>query len=99
APQFAVSIGRTREEALRRFHSSQLWKHLQSLQKTTLREQTGGFGQGNLIGSPAPISLRVRAYPAPAGPPLSRLPFLANSVPEMHEAIELVGREVLPNFK
>src|SRR5499425_1126076 len=45
APQFAVSIGRTRAEADRRFRGSQLFKHLESLAKSTLREQTGGFEQ------------------------------------------------------
>ena len=45
APQFAVSIGRTHEEALRRFRTSQLYKHLESLKATTLREQTGGYEQ------------------------------------------------------
>jgi alkanesulfonate monooxygenase SsuD/methylene tetrahydromethanopterin reductase-like flavin-dependent oxidoreductase (luciferase family) len=49
APQFAVSIGRTHEEAVRRFRASQLFKHLESLKRSTLREQTGGLDQRNLI--------------------------------------------------
>ena len=99
APQFAVSIGKTREDALRRFHSSQLWKHLQSLQKTTLREQTGGFEQRNLIVSPDEISERIRVYRDAGVTTFSGMLFVANTVAEMHEAIELFGREVLPNFK
>jgi probable F420-dependent oxidoreductase len=98
APQFAVSIGRTREEALRRFHASQLYKHLQSLQGTTLREQTGGFEQRNLIGSPEEICERIRIYQTAGVTTFSGMLFVANSVPEMQEAIELFGREVLPNF-
>jgi probable F420-dependent oxidoreductase len=98
APQFAVSIGRTREEALRRFHASQLHKHLQSLGRTTLREQTGGFEQRNLIGNPEAICERIRVYQAAGVTTFSGMLFVANSVPEMHEAIELFGREVLPNF-
>jgi probable F420-dependent oxidoreductase len=98
APQFAVSIGRTREEALRRFHASQLYRHLQSLQRTTLREQTGGFEQRNLIGSPEEICQRIRIYQAAGVTTFSGMLFVANSVPEMQEAIELFGREVLPNF-
>ena len=99
APQFAVSIGRTREEALRRFHASQLYKHLQSLKRTTLREQTGGFEQRNLIGSPEEICERIRVYQPAGVTTFSGLLFVANTVPEMHEAIELFGREVLPNFR
>ena len=99
APQFAVSIGRTHEEAVRRFHGSQLYKHLESLKKSTLREQTGGFEQRNLIGSPEEICERIRVYAEAGVTTLSGLLFVANSVPEMQEAIELFGREVISNFK
>jgi len=99
APQFAVCIGRTREEALRRFRGSQLYKHLESLGRTTLREQTGGYEQRNLIGSPDEICERIRAYQAAGVTTFSGMLFVANSVPEMHEAIELFGRDVLPHFK
>ncbi len=65
APQFACSIGRTHEEAVQRFHASQLYKHLESLKASTLREQqAGGFEQRNLIGSPAEICERIRVYAA-----------------------------------
>ena len=99
APQFAVSIGRTHEEAERRFHASQLYKHLESLKKTTLREQTGGFEQRNLIGSPEEICERIRAYEHAGVTTLSGMLFVANTVAEMQEAIELFGREVIPNFR
>ena len=64
----------------------------------TLREQTGGFEQRNLIGSPEEISERVRVYQAAGVTTFSGMLFVASNVPEMHEAIELFGREVLPNF-
>ena len=99
APQFAVSIGRTREEAERRFRASQLYKHLESLKRTTLREQTGGFEQRNLIGSPEEICERIRVYQEAGVTTLAGMLFVANAVAEMQEAIELFGREVLPHFK
>ena len=99
APQFAVSIGRTRDEADRRFRGSQLFKHLESLKKSTLREQTGGFEQRNLIGSPEEISERIRVYERAGVTTCSGMLFVASSVAEMREAIELFGREVLPNFR
>jgi probable F420-dependent oxidoreductase len=98
APQFAVSIGRTHEEAGKRFHASQLYKHLESLKNATLREQTGGFEQRNLIGSPEEICERIRIYVEAGVTTLSGMLFVASSVPEMQEAIELFGREVIPNF-
>ena len=99
APQFAVSIGRTRDEAHRRFRGSQLFKHLESLKKSTLREQTGGFEQRNLIGSPEEISERIRVYERAGVTTCSGMLFVAGTVGEMREAIELFGREVLPNFR
>jgi probable F420-dependent oxidoreductase len=99
APQFACSIGRTHEEAVRRFHGSQLYKHLESLKRSTLRDQqAGGFEQRNLIGSPAEICERIRVYQQAGVTTCSGILFVANSVPEMKEAIELFGREVIPHF-
>ena len=99
APQLVVSIGRTQEAALRRFRGSQLYKHLESLTATTLREQTGGYEQRNLIGSPEAISERIRAYQAAGVTTLAGMLFVASTVTEMQDAIELFGREVLPNFR
>jgi alkanesulfonate monooxygenase SsuD/methylene tetrahydromethanopterin reductase-like flavin-dependent oxidoreductase (luciferase family) len=99
APQFACSIGRTHEEAVRRFHTSQLYKHLESLKRSTLREQTGGFEQRNLIGSPDEICERIRVYQRAGVTTLSGLLFVASTVPEMQEVIDLFGREVIPNFR
>ena len=100
APQFACSIGRTHEDAVQRFRASQLYKHLESLKRSTLRDQqAGGFEQRNLIGSPEEICERVRAYAAAGATTFAGLLFVANTVPEMHEAIELFGQEVITNFR
>jgi probable F420-dependent oxidoreductase len=99
APQFACSIGRTHEDATRQFHASQLYKHLTSLSRSTLRDQSGGFEHRNLIGSPDEICERIRLYERAGVTTCSGLLFVASSVPEMHEAIELFGREVIPHFR
>jgi alkanesulfonate monooxygenase SsuD/methylene tetrahydromethanopterin reductase-like flavin-dependent oxidoreductase (luciferase family) len=99
APQFAVSIGRTHDEAVSRFRGSQLFQHLESLKKSTLREQTGGFDARNLIGSPVEISERIRTYQRVGVTTFAGMLFVANTVTEMQEAIELFGQEVLPNFR
>src|SRR5258705_594722 len=80
APQFAVSIGRTHDEAVRRFRASQLFKHLESLKRSTLREPTGGFDQRNLIGSPAGISHRIRVYQRAGVTTLSGMLFVGRPV-------------------
>ncbi len=84
---------------IRRFHASQLFKHLESLKRSTLREQTGGFESRNLIGSPAEISERIRVYERAGVTTMSGMLFVASSVSEMQEAIELFGQDVLPNFR
>lgn len=98
APQFVVSIGRTREEALRRFRASQLYKHLESLKGSTLREQTGGYEDRNLIGSPTEICDRLDVYRKAGVTSVPAIFFVANTVPEIMESIELFGREVVPHF-
>ena len=94
-----MSIGRTHDEAVSRFRGSQLFQHLESLKKSTLREQTGGFDSRNLIGSPAEISERIRTYQGVGVTTFAGMLFVANTVTEMQEAIELFGQEVLPNFR
>jgi hypothetical protein len=52
-----------------------------------------------LIGSPAEISERIRAYERVGVTTLSGMLFVAGGVAEMHDAIELFGQQVLPNFR
>lgn len=99
APQLAVSIGRTREDALRRFRASQLYQHLESLRTTTLREQTGGYEDRNLIGSPGEISERLRVYERAGVTTLAGMLFVASTLGEFRESMELFGREVIPGFR
>lgn len=98
APQFAVAIGHTREDARQRFRASQLHAHLESLRTSTLREQTGGWEERNLIGSPDEICERIHAYAAVGVTNFSAMLFVAGTVAEFMDAMELFGREVLPRF-
>lgn len=99
APQLVVSIGRTQEAAVDRFRQSQLYRHLESLKTSTLREQTGGYASRNLIGSPAAIRDRLRAYEDAGVTTLAGLLFVADTVPEMLEAVELFATEVIATYR
>ena len=99
APQLVVSIARTPEAALERFRRSQLYRHLESLKTSTLREQTGGYESRNLIGSPAAICERLRAYEEAGVTTLAGLMFVADTVTEMLEAVELFAREVISAYR
>jgi probable F420-dependent oxidoreductase len=99
APQLVVSIARTREAAVERFRRSQLYRHLESLKASTLREQTGGYDSRNLIGSPDAIGERLREYEAAGVTTLAGLLFVADTVPEMLEAVELFATEVIARYR
>ena len=65
---------------------------------TAGRYACGSFEERNLVGSPEEICERIRAYEKVGVTTCAGILFVANSVPEMQETIELFGREVIPNF-
>ncbi|MDQ7844680.1 MAG: TIGR03619 family F420-dependent LLM class oxidoreductase [Armatimonadota bacterium] len=99
APQFVVSIAPTVEEATEKFLRSQLYKHLLSLQRSTLRGQTvESFQERNLLGSPEVIRRRIRAYAQAGVTHLSGLLFVANTVAEFVDSMRLFAEDVMPEF-
>jgi len=95
ALQVGVSIAPTREEALRRFEGSQLYAHLRSLSKSTLRDQQGDLLSRNLIGSPDDILAQVDAYRAAGVTTLAGLLFAADTVPATVAAMSTFSTEVI----
>lgn len=63
ALQVAVRVDRSRETAVARFESSQVYSHLRSLSRTTLKDQDPGDIVGrNLVGTPEQVVEQVAAY-------------------------------------
>lgn len=88
ALQVAVSVAPTREEAWRRFESSQVFKHLASLSKTTLKDQgDGDLAARNLIGTPDDVAAQVSAYRDAGVTTLAGLLFATDTVAETVEAM------------
>ncbi|MEH7255201.1 LLM class flavin-dependent oxidoreductase [Neobacillus niacini] len=99
APQFAISIGRTHEEAVEQFERTQLHKHLVSLKKSTLKnQQTGGFEERNLIGTPDEVGERIKQYIDAGVTTFSALLFADNTVDEMIESMQFFSEEVMSKF-
>ncbi|CAN5902954.1 hypothetical protein BH23ACT8_BH23ACT8_22570 [soil metagenome] len=98
APQFAVSMAPTHEEALRRFEASQVHTHLRSLAASTLKERTGGLVERNLIGTPDEIAERVTAYADAGANTLSALLFATNTVQETIEAMQAFSEQIIAEF-
>lgn len=95
ALQVGVSIAPTREAALRQFEGSQLYAHLRSLSKSTLRDQQGDLLSRNLIGSPDDILAQVDAYRAAGVTTLAGLLFAADTVPATVAAMSTFSTEVI----
>ena len=89
ALQVGVSLGRTHEEAERRFQESQLHAHLVSLSGSTLKgRDLGGLAERNLIGTPDEVAEQVARYAEAGVTTLAGLLFAVNTVEETIEAME-----------
>jgi probable F420-dependent oxidoreductase len=96
ALQVCVSVAPTREQAWRRFESSQLFHHLVSLSRTTLKDQgVEDLRSRNLIGTPQDIAEQVQAYREAGVTTMAALLFAADSVPETLDAMAQFSDEVI----
>lgn len=96
ALQVCVSLAPTREQAWGRFESSQLFHHLVSLSKTTLKDQgVDDLLTRNLIGTPQDVAEQIAAYRAAGVTTMAALLFAADSVAETLDAMAQFSAEVI----
>jgi len=98
APQIMCCLARSREQAQARFRGSRYYAHLRSLAGSTL---VGALDQAeavNLVGTPADVVERVDALAAAGVGELGAISFLADTVEQMAEDIELFAETVMPRF-
>lgn len=99
APQLSISIGKTHEEAINTFKGSQMYKHLESLKQSTLKNQdTSNYSERNLIGTPDEIGEKIQEYIKAGVNTFSALIFAANTVDEMIESMQFFSEEVMSKF-
>ncbi len=99
APQLVVAIGATAEQARERLRGSQLFRHLVSLRRSTLRGQDlARLEERCLVGTPDQVCRQVEAYQASGVTHLSGLLFAADTLAEFREQMRLFGREVVAAF-
>ena len=99
APQFVVHLGKTREAARARYHESQMSKHLTSLSKSTLKEQTASSEDINLIGSVEEVIEKAMAFRKAGVTHFLGLYFAANSADDLVDQMQMFAEEVMPKIR
>jgi probable F420-dependent oxidoreductase len=99
APQYLVCIGSDHEAALTRFKRSQIYQHLLSLRKSTLREQAGvSMEELNLVGSfDAALEKAMRLREAGVTHFLG-LYFAANDESELLDQMQMFAESIMPHL-
>jgi probable F420-dependent oxidoreductase len=99
APQMTVSLGTTREDALRRFRDSQVYRHLLSLKHSTLKhldlEQVESM---NFIGTPTQVAEQIAAYGEAGVTHCAALIFPAATIQEIIDQMTWFAQEVASQF-
>jgi probable F420-dependent oxidoreductase len=99
APQFCVCIAKTREEAEQKFHKSQIYKHLLSLKKSTLKDvDISNMMALNLIGSPDDVAERINQYKQVGVTHFCSLLFGTDSIEDTIEQMQLFSEAIMPQF-
>jgi probable F420-dependent oxidoreductase len=99
APQYIVHVDRNHEKALARFRQSQMYKHLESLKKSTLKAQASLNPEDvNLVGSIETAIERAMALREAGVTHFLGLFFAANNVPELLDQMQIFAEEVRPKI-
>jgi probable F420-dependent oxidoreductase len=99
APQYIVHVGSDEEKAVARFRQSQMYKHLQSLTKSTLKGQAASSPEDvNLVGSVETVIARAMALRESGVTHFLGLFFAANSVSELLDQMQIFAEDVRPKI-
>lgn len=96
APQLMVTMGRTYQEAMERFQDSQMYHHLISLRRSTLRGQDlSRIEENNLIGTPDQILAKISNLENAGVTHCAALNFISNTPSEMMEQMSYFRESVM----
>jgi probable F420-dependent oxidoreductase len=97
APQYVVHLGRDQDNAVARYRESQMFKHFESLKKSTLKGQASVKSEDiNLVGSIETVIERAQAFREAGVTHFLGLFFAANSVSELMDQMQMFAEEVRP---
>lgn len=96
APQLLVTMGKTYEEAIQRFKESQMYHHLISLKRSTLRgEDLSRIEENNLIGTPDQILAKISKLAEAGVTHCAALNFISNTPTEMMDQMTFFKESVM----
>lgn len=98
APQLMASVAPTRDEAVDKFRRSHAYHHLVSLQRSTLREQRGGFEDRNLVGGIDDVRRQLEAYRAAGTTQITGLIFAVDTVDDVLREMEFFATRIMKEF-
>ena len=99
APQYIVHVGRDHDKAIARFRQSQMFKHLESLKKSTLKGQASlNLEDINLVGGIDAVIARAAALRDAGVTHFLGLFFAVNSVSELLDQMQFFAEEVSPKI-
>jgi len=99
APQLICYVGKTKEEAIKKFKHSQMYHHLVSLRASTLKDQAGmDLIEANLIGSKDDVIEKAEELADAGVTHLCGTYFCADTVSELKDQMTLYAEEIMPNI-
>jgi probable F420-dependent oxidoreductase len=100
APQYVVHLGRDQEKAVARYRESQMFKHFESLKKSTLKQQSSTKSEDiNLVGSFQTVIERAQAFRDAGVTHFLGLFFAANTPAELMDQMQMFAEEVRPHIR
>ncbi len=100
APQMSVSLAKTHEDAVRRFRDSQVYQHMLSLKRSTLKDlDLTQVERMNLIGTPAQVAEQIAAYRDAGVTHCCALIFPATTIAETIDQMDWFARDVMSGFR
>lgn len=97
APQLMCAIARTHEQAVEKFQRSWMYKHLQTLAASTLRQQdSGGLVDYNLVGSPEELVDKIQRLRQIGVTMLAATNLVGGTVQEWLDDMQYFAEEVSP---
>lgn len=100
APQYIVRIDSDHDTAIARFECSQMYKHLMSLRKSTLKSQGDiRMEDSNLVGTAAEVIAKASALKEAGVTHFLGLYFVAYSVPDLLEQMQRFAEDVAPHLR